>query len=76
MFAASAQSRVFHLIEPNNQRTICGLRVGHFVSAEPKGKRLHLIHVKPPGSSECKHCSRMNLSVRGKSDRRDVRVVV
>ena len=63
MFAASAQSKVFHLIEPKKQLTICGLRVGQFVSADPKGKRLHLIRVKPSGSSECKHCSRMNLFV-------------
>ncbi|PYS69325.1 MAG: hypothetical protein DMF69_17340 [Acidobacteria bacterium] len=61
MFAASAQSRVFHLIESNNHRTICGLKVSQLGRAGPKRERLHLVRFKPMGYSECRHCSRMNL---------------
>ena len=59
MFAASAQSRVFHLIEQNKQRTICGLKVSPFLSEKPEGERLHIIGAQPDGYSECKHCQRL-----------------
>lgn len=66
MFAASAQSRVFHLIEPNNKRTICGLKVSPFISPKREGERLrhirlHLTRTKPSGYSECKHCGRIDV---------------
>ena len=65
MFAASAQSKVYHLIERNSTRTICGLKVSRFTSAEPTGDRLHRIATKPAGYSECKHCLRMHMAVSG-----------
>jgi hypothetical protein len=60
MFAASAQSRVFHLVVPNDLRTLCGLRVSRFVSGKPRGERVHIVKFQPPGR-ECKHCMRMKL---------------
>ena len=65
MFAASAQSKVYHLIERNTARTICGLKVSRFTSAAPTGDRLHRIGTKPAGYSECKHCLRMQMAVSG-----------
>jgi hypothetical protein len=59
MFAASAQSRVFHLIEPNDHRTFCGLTVSRFVSEKPRGERVHIVKLRPPERLECKHCTRM-----------------
>jgi hypothetical protein len=59
MFAASAQSRVFHLIERTTRRTMCGLKVSPFLSEKPEGERLHVIGAQPAGYSECKHCHRL-----------------
>ena len=61
MFAASAQSRVFHRLEENSQRTFCGLRVGPFASSKPEGKRLHRIRTVPPDYSQCEHCKRIGV---------------
>ncbi|MEA2204917.1 MAG: hypothetical protein QOE77_1693 [Blastocatellia bacterium] len=61
MFAASAQSRVFHLIEPNDHRIFCGLSVSPFVSEKPRGERVHIVKFRPPERLECKHCKRLQL---------------
>lgn len=68
MFAASTQSNVFHLLQPNHERTLCGLRVSSLTRLKRGYDRLHLIRSQPTGYSECKHCLRMKIPADQESD--------
>jgi hypothetical protein len=60
MFAASTQSRMYHLIEVGRQATLCGVRVTMILEAEPISSALHLVANEPPGYFLCHHCLRLN----------------
>ena len=59
MYAATANSKVYHLTQPPNERTLCGMRFMTVVLEEPRPLGLSLVRTKPNGYSLCRHCSRV-----------------
>lgn len=59
MYAATANSKVYHLTESPNERTLCGVRFMPIVLEEPRSLGLSLVRTKPDGYALCQHCSRV-----------------
>jgi hypothetical protein len=58
MYAVSAYGRVYHLLYPINDYTLCGFRALRFSNSNvPSG--LHLASAVPPNRSLCKQCEKM-----------------
>ena len=60
MYAATSNSRIYHLTEQANERTLCGVRFMPLVKEEPRAAGLSLLRTKPDGYELCRHCSRVN----------------
>jgi hypothetical protein len=60
MFAASADSSIYHLMETTSRTTVCGLSVSRIVRAKRFGSRLHLVLTKPADCRPCKNCLRIS----------------
>jgi len=59
MFAGSLQSFVYHLVDENAPRTVCGLPVSRFTSSKRDMGRLHLLSSQRSLCTFCKHCERL-----------------
>lgn len=59
MYAATSNSRVYHLTETPNERTLCGVKFIPIVMDQPRAAGLSLIRTKPKGYSLCRHCDRV-----------------
>jgi hypothetical protein len=60
MYVATANSKIYHLIEPPHERTVCGVKFMPIVMEEPRAVRVSLVRHKPDGYTLCRHCSRFN----------------
>ncbi len=59
MYAATANSKVYHLTEPPNERTLCGVGFMPIAVNAPSAMGLSLVRTKPDGYSLCRHCNRL-----------------
>lgn len=59
MYAATANSKIYHLIELPTERTLCGVRFMPIMMDQPGAAGLSLIRNKPEGYILCRHCSRL-----------------
>jgi len=51
-------TEIYHLVEPNGQHTLCGLRISRIISAR-KTNTLQLVNDVEPNLMICKHCERI-----------------
>ena len=58
MFATRLMTEIYHLVEPNRQNTLCGLRVSR-VTSERKTNTLQLVNAVTENLMICKHCERI-----------------
>ena len=59
MYAATANSRIYHLTESPNERTLCGVRFKPIEVEQPRNAGLSLVRNKPDGYTLCRHCNRV-----------------
>ena len=59
MYAATANSKIYHLTEEASEQTLCGVRFIPVVKEEPRTSGLSLLRTKPEGYELCRHCSRV-----------------
>lgn len=79
MYAATSNSKIYHLAENTGERTLCGVRFMPIVMEQPRAAGLSLMQRKPEGYSLCRHCHRVrgqgplsqstDFSVRYRTDR-------
>jgi hypothetical protein len=58
MYAATANSKIYHLAERADERTLCGVRFMPILMERPRAAGLSLMQTKPEGYSLCRHCHR------------------
>lgn len=59
MYAATANSNVYHFTESPNERTLCGVRFIPILMDQPGAAGLRLVRQKPAGYKLCRHCDRV-----------------
>ena len=59
MYAATANSKIYHLTEQASERTLCGVRFMPVLKEELRGGGLSLLRTKPEGYELCRHCNRI-----------------
>ena len=59
MYAATANSKIYHLTEPSSKETLCGVRLMPIVMEQPGTAGLSLLRSKPDGYSLCRHCDQV-----------------
>ena len=63
-FAMRVMADIYHLVEPNGQHTLCGLRISRLSSAR-KANTLQLVTELPGNLTICKHCERITNQDKG-----------
>jgi hypothetical protein len=58
MYATRLLTEIYHLVEPSEQHTLCGLRVSRLTLAR-KTTTLHLVNEVASNVTICKHCERI-----------------
>ena len=58
MYATRLMADIYHLVEPNRQHTLCGLRISRVMS-DRKTSTLQLVNDVEPNLMICKHCERI-----------------
>ena len=58
MYATRLMTEIYHLVQPDGQHTLCGLRISRVMS-ERKINTLQLVNELPPNLTICKHCERI-----------------
>ena len=59
MYATKMVNQIYHLVPPNGNHTLCGLRVSRFSYAAKLPGNLQLVDQIPPSKIMCKHCERI-----------------
>ncbi len=59
MYAATSNSKIYHLVEQADERTLCGVKFMPIVMEQPRAAGLSLMKTKPAGYSLCRHCDRV-----------------
>jgi hypothetical protein len=59
MYAASANSKIYHLTELPEEKTLCGVKFMPIVMEQPRAAGLSLLRTQPEGYSLCRHCDRV-----------------
>jgi len=59
MYAISTSSKVYHLLYPVHDYTLCGFRAQRNIPASTKRARLHVVFVVPLDRGVCKQCAKM-----------------
>jgi hypothetical protein len=59
MYAATSNSKIYHLTEPPGERTLCGVKFMPIIMEQPRAAGLSLLRTKPDGYSLCQHCNRV-----------------
>src|SRR6266849_86644 len=61
MYAEASHSKVFHLFNPKNGLTVCGLKVGPITAkSRSREARLRRTPTRPLDKVLCKHCVRLS----------------
>ena len=58
MYATRLTTEIYHLVEPNGQHTLCGLRISRIIS-DRKTSTLQLVNDVESNVTICKHCQRI-----------------
>jgi len=58
MYATRLMTQIYHLVEPNGQHTLCGLRISRIISGR-KTSSLQLVNDVESDLTICKHCQRI-----------------
>jgi len=59
MYATKLINEIYHLMPPNGNYTLCGLRVSRLSVDTRFAGYLQLVDKVPPGKTMCKHCERI-----------------
>jgi hypothetical protein len=59
MYATKMVNQIYHLVPPNGNHTLCGLRVSRFYTPAKLPGNLQLVDKVPPSKIICKHCERI-----------------
>ncbi len=59
MYAATSNSKVYHLTELPGEKTLCGIKFMPIVMEQPRAAGLSLLRAQPHGYSLCRHCDRV-----------------
>ena len=59
MYAISTSSKVYHLLYPANDYTLCGFKAQSKISASIKRAPLHIVPIVPHDRDICKQCVKM-----------------
>jgi hypothetical protein len=66
-YAISGSSRVYHLLYPDQDYTLCGFRAEKHDGQIPAKVALHVVESVPPNRELCKQCDKMNNRRKGNS---------
>jgi len=59
MYAISTSSKVYHLLYPAHDYTLCGFKAQRDISALSKRAPLHIVPLVPDDRYICKQCAKM-----------------
>ena len=59
MYATKMVNQIYHLVTPNGNHTLCGLRVSRLPWGAKLAGNLQLVEEIPPSKNICKHCERI-----------------
>jgi hypothetical protein len=59
MYATKFVNQIYHLMPPNGNHTLCGLRVSRIPLGAKLPGNLQLVSEIPPSKTICKHCERI-----------------
>lgn len=60
MYATRMMTDIYHLVQPDGQHTLCGLRISR-ITSERKTNTLQLVPEVPNSMMICKHCERIRV---------------
>jgi hypothetical protein len=60
MYAISTSSKVYHLLYPAHDYTLCGFKARRNISALSKRAPLHIVPLVPDNRYICKQCAKMD----------------
>jgi hypothetical protein len=69
MYAICGSGRVYHLLYPNQDYTLCGFRAEKRDVQIPAKATLHVVGFVPPHRELCKQCDKMNNRRKGNGGR-------
>lgn len=67
MYAISTSSKVYHLLYPADDYTLCGFKAQRNIPASIKRAPLHLVSIVPVDRCVCKQCAKMEQRKSGRS---------
>ena len=59
MYATKLVNQIYHLMPPNGNHTLCGLRVSRLPLGAKVPGNLQLVSEIPASKTICKHCKRI-----------------
>jgi hypothetical protein len=60
MYATRLVNQIYHLVPPNMNHTLCGLRISRVPSGAKLLGNLQLVDKVPDSKTICKHCERLS----------------
>jgi hypothetical protein len=60
MYAISTSSKVYHLLYPAHDYTLCGFKAQRNISAMSKRASFHIVPLVPDDRYICKQCAKMD----------------